>query len=248
VADLALGLAWSPGIALGLPQTPAIALSLARVHPWFCFVLRCMSAEGYPFESDAALEPFPNWSILHIAADESAPPPLPASALAGDFYRVLGDVERGCCIHTGVDPWAVPALFGADDIRMSKLHGGSGSPTEGANKVSQFQDFDSPPDVLADIFFALESTTIVSQKNWSPVDVGNRLLRVLDGDLGAVKITINRKKFSIKAETCYDGLVCALKARFYRREPGFVIEFQRRAGDGIAFNNVYRRALESLSS
>jgi len=209
-----------------------------------------MSADGYLFESDGASEQFPNWSIAPIVEEEAVTPPLPASALAGDFYQVPDDVLRGCCIHTGAEPWAQPVFFGVDDIGMSKLHGGSGSPTEVVNEVSglQFQDCDSPPDVLADTFFVLESTTIVSQENWSPVDVGNRLLKVLDGDLGAVKMTINRKKFSIKAETCYDGLACALKARFYRREPGFVIEFQRRAGDGIAFNNVYRRALESLSS
>lgn len=60
---------------------------------------------------------------------------------------------------------------------------------------------------------------------------------------------MNRTKFTIKAETCFDGLSCQTKVRIYSQAIGqYAVEMQRRSGDCIAFQRLYNSAARYLNS
>jgi len=182
--------------------------------------------------------------------------------MTGDFYGEPQDIERGLTLCSGT-----AAAFGcAGELRPElgvaesrDLHGLS-CPASGceADRPSEpavvhsstgslrFKEDDVPPAIPADSFFQLEVTTIPISMFQEPKVTGNRLLDLF-GQLDASVLKVNHSKFSIKVKVCSEGVFCNIKVRVYRQEHGHAVEFQRRSGDGIVFNRIFRRALERLS-
>jgi len=170
--------------------------------------------------------------------------------LDGDSYHEPDDVVRGYCLSTCavIDAMTTQCDAGRNLLRaaepgIQESCGASDPPTEGTSLWSEFQFRDgiTPPNVLAD-------TTVFFENDEVPVEVGSKLLGLLEGEIGTKIELLSAHKFSTKAETCRNGLACVLKVRLYLHKSGFAIEFQRRVGDGIAFNTVFRGASEYLTS
>jgi hypothetical protein len=105
-------------------------------------------------------------------------------------------------------------------------------------QVAKFQRGDFPLVLPANPFFKLEMTTFEVSADM-PHEVGNKLARELSKVAAITKHT--RKKFAIVAVSVEQCVSCKLKVRVYDLEGGnYAVEFQRRAGDAILFNEIYR--------
>ena len=94
----------------------------------------------------------------------------------------------------------------------------------------------------------MEVTTVVSDAE--PYRIGNDLLDFF-GTIPGKVMKVNTTKFTIKAEVDIYPAPCLLKVRIYRLgEKQFAVEFQRRSGDSICFQNLFKRAcaLEALGN
>jgi len=68
-------------------------------------------------------------------------------------------------------------------------------------------------------------------------------------EAAALITKVNRNKFTIKAETCINGLSCLTKVRIYKLAVGeYTVEMQRRTGDSIAFQQLYQKASAYLQA
>ena len=104
----------------------------------------------------------------------------------------------------------------------------------------RFSKLDCPPDVPADPFFDMAVTTVVSDAE--PYRIGNDLLDLF-GTIPGKVVKVNTTKFTIKAEVEIYPAPCLLKVRIYRLgEKQFAVEFQRRSGDSICFQNLFKCA------
>merc|ERR1719188_1942396 len=84
-------------------------------------------------------------------------------------------------------------------------------------------------------------------KDSDPAQLGNDLLDFLaegDDDCVAFVLKVRPVKFWVKAKVIAHGMQCTIKVRFYRdtAEGRYIIEFQRRNGDTIAFNSFFQSA------
>jgi hypothetical protein len=105
--------------------------------------------------------------------------------------------------------------------------------------MARFEPEDLPPPLPSDELFALNPTTIVVVAE-SPDKIGNVLIEEIRRKATMQKVS--RRKFTIVATTLDEILGCKVKIRVYAAENGSkcAVEFQRRAGDCIAFNRLFR--------
>jgi hypothetical protein len=155
--------------------------------------------------------------------------------LAGDFYGEVDNVTRGVTLPCGFG-------LGFDqpcDVHwLSKLDGlGSFQPVGQA-----FMSTDVPPSLEQETQTYLGVTTI--ECSYSPITAGNKLVMFLESmvDADTRHLKVSRKKFTIRAEVVEDGFVCGIKIRIYQQECASIVEFQRRSGDIVAFNKLFRKA------
>jgi len=143
----------------------------------------------------------------------------------GDFYSENEDVLRGLAMAAGD--------FECDRCPDKQAH-------------FFFGAGDVPPALPVDPDFRLECTTVIIEK-FSPEQIGNGLLRFLRQEAAASITKVSRIKFSVKAYVHVKGLSCDIKVRLYRQECGFAVEFQRRSGDALAFQSLFRLASGHLN-
>mmetsp|Transcript_22914 Transcript_22914/g.40980 ORF Transcript_22914/g.40980 Transcript_22914/m.40980 type:complete len:436 (+) Transcript_22914:106-1413(+) len=165
----------------------------------------------------------------------------------GDYYRDQDDVFKGVTIApsfpTGLGDfdWGLHSSKGVD----SQYEIGTGPISFSAN-AERFHQSDRPPAVPTDSFFKFEVTTlhVTCQE---PHSIGNQLLDFLGCKVVSSVEKVNRKKFAIKADVFVDSVMCTLKIRTYSQGKNmYAIEFQRRSGDCVTFNNAYQQALKVL--
>jgi len=113
------------------------------------------------------------------------------------------------------------------------------------DEQAQFISGDVPPALPTDPYFCLQGTTVIME-NLSPEQLGNGLIRLLRQEASADISKISRIKFSVKAHVFVQGLSCQVKVRVYKQEFGYAVEFQRRGGDALSFQALFRLASERL--
>lgn len=96
-----------------------------------------------------------------------------------------------------------------------------------------------------DPHFRNERTTIHIEDR-QPSQLWSSLLSFLTEETFVVPLKVTPKKYAITATVTLQGASCELKVRVYSQTRGFDVEFQRRSGDAIVFNDVYRRIVQEL--
>jgi hypothetical protein len=153
----------------------------------------------------------------------------------GDPYPERNNVYRGFVM--GVGDLESMSTFGPDSFECDSS----------TAKQVQFIGGDVPPALPLDPDFRLQSTTLIIE-NALPEQIGNGLLHFLRQKAAASITKVSREKFSVKAYAHVQGLSCDIKVRLYRQKCGFAVEFQRRSGDALAFQRLFRLASEHLNS
>lgn len=100
------------------------------------------------------------------------------------------------------------------------------------------------------------AVTSIAIEDASPADVATFVHAFLTTSVRAIVTKVCPQKFAMKAEVFHDvgscPMSCTLKARVFRakdapcEEQRLVVEFQRRAGDSLAFNGIFRLARGAL--
>lgn len=196
----------------------------------------------------------------------------------GDFYRETTEhVTRGVTLSSGTFEGSDPTFgdfYRPDDVfkgvSMSPFPGGFGEfggwiPDEpkdlttnydiGHDRVpylskvtSRFEQSHWPPFPPSDDHFKLEVTTLFL-RSLTPFDIGNQILEFLSSKVESSINKVNHKKFSIKADVFVDSVMCALKIRTYcQKEDTYAVEFQRRSGDCVSFQNAFQQACKFLKA
>ncbi|CAL1173586.1 unnamed protein product [Cladocopium goreaui] len=113
----------------------------------------------------------------------------------------------------------------------------------------KFQKSDLPPPKPTDPHWSLEVTNFCIRTP-TPWLVGNHLWTFLTYELASPSIKVSRSpKFALKADAFVGNAKCTLKIRVYFIEgETYCVEFQKRTGDGIAFNRAFRQAVKFLDS
>merc|ERR1740123_2059120 len=110
----------------------------------------------------------------------------------------------------------------------------------------EFSPTDVPPSQPQDPSFHLPSTTLFLRRP-SACQLGNDLLAFLRDYTAASILKLSCKKFTIKAEAHISGMPLTVKLRVYGTGDGaFVVEVQRRVGDGVAFAVLFARLCQYL--
>jgi hypothetical protein len=193
-------------------------------------------------------------------------------AFSGDFYREADNVTRGLTFPTSDDPGLPGSAFGKfadsnfyhepDDLLKGVTIGelippplyssnevdlGYSSTLAGKFDVKseRFSETDVPPGVPPDSFFQLNLTSVYVTSHM-PAEIGNTLLSFL-GEQNSIVTKVRHSKFAIKADMFVDMMMCSIKIRVYSQGSGqFAIEFQKRTGDAIAFQNTFQKAVAYL--
>jgi hypothetical protein len=124
--------------------------------------------------------------------------------------------------------------------------------------LHRFASEDEPPSAPADEHWKYTKTThhVQTEKPREGHKIGNYLLDFLvskevESEVIKVRAPSDKKsresnvpKFSIKADVFIENIMCTIKIRVYKdkRDNWYCVEFQRRRGDCVTFNNAYRRA------
>jgi len=144
-------------------------------------------------------------------------PMFSGGRLPGDCYCEDDDVPRGLCMAP--------------------------STSRAGEKTIRFSISETPPDVPTNPDFKLDNNTFVPHQWGSASDIINRLLDFFEMEVVGSVTKVSRAKFAAKVDVFDKGMMCSLKFRLYQQEDGqFVVEFQRRSGDSVAFHNVYKQA------
>lgn len=178
------------------------------------------------------------------------------SSMMGDFYPEVDDVTRGlslpggirdCCFGSTFDPFEESRLKGEDFVFRKADWCLPDKDRALLSPSLMFEEQDEALPVPRDSFFKLEMTSFTAQARSASL-LGNRMICFLNSEADGVIRKVDRSKFSIRAEVCLDGLSCETKVRIYRQSCGiYIVEMQRRSGDGIAFNRLYRWASHYVS-
>jgi len=195
------------------------------------------------------------------------------SHMMGDFYNEPHNVTRGLTLYDGTADFSssYPGPSGAMKLAPfenefdqqgfflpEKLctpaiiqcsEPSSSAKGQPVAPTLMLDDGCEPPMVPCDAPLAVTSISFGEER--SPVELGNQIIHFLAEVVGVVINKVNSKKFTLKAEGFVDGHQCALKVRLYRRlslDGGYVAEMQRRSGDCIAFNRLYRRCSEYMTA
>eukprot|EP00747_Dinoflagellata_sp_TGD_P165081 gnl/TRDRNA2_/TRDRNA2_185901_c0_seq1.p1 gnl/TRDRNA2_/TRDRNA2_185901_c0~~gnl/TRDRNA2_/TRDRNA2_185901_c0_seq1.p1 ORF type:complete len:676 (+),score=86.49 gnl/TRDRNA2_/TRDRNA2_185901_c0_seq1:83-2110(+) len=217
------------------------------------------TASGSPSVSSAS--PFSsgdvvcNGDLSFEAFSREAVDSVEMRAMAGHFYH---DIEstRGfqledhyCDISASsfatlsgsLGGYALQGSQGEDLYNACSDRGRHGlSPTA---PLPRFLAVDLPPNAPQDQSFTFEPSTFHLPAVLVPDEIGNSLLNFLATEADASCTKVDRKKFAIRASVDGDAGSCALKVRVYAEDEGrYAIEFQRRSGDSLALDSIYRRA------
>jgi len=112
--------------------------------------------------------------------------------------------------------------------------------------ILEFEQGGCAPEVPTDGFFRLEETNI--EVNDTTADkLGNRLIDIFSKEYSMHITKTSLRKFSVKAEST-NPTWFALKARIYSKGPAHIVEFQRRMGDTVAFNQFFQKVTGLLSA
>lgn len=168
--------------------------------------------------------------------------------LEGDFYREPDTVTRGVTLpldFSEADPF--------QDFRMDTLlfekadsHAGKAELFQAERSEAFFSDLLQPP-----LLPTLPSwaTSLAMREKESPAAVAQSLHDFLAQEPGEI-VKVSAEKFAVKADVfqTVNGILlhCRLKARVYRSLGGLVVDFCRRSGDALAFEQTYDRAVQHL--
>jgi hypothetical protein len=144
-------------------------------------------------------------------------PPLEA-----DFYNVDQDVYRGVALVNLVDDFALDEKSACDELRFGDCATAPQCPEADEMGCSVFRT-------------ALSATA-----------VGNELLGLFAMMAEAKVEKLNQAKCTVKVRVSHGELSCVLKARIYESVNERVVEFQRRSGDALVFQDVFCRAASAL--
>jgi len=184
--------------------------------------------------------------------------------LHGDFYCEPDDVVRGAQLSSTHD-----FVFGQGSGYLAhegKTCTGAGFPEDAfATPLAEGHLLHDPPRASARFsdqaglpapLPCQAAVTSIAIEDASPADVATFVHAFLTTSVRAVVTKVCPQKFAMKAEVFHDvagcPLSCALKARVFQargapcEESRLVVEFQRRAGDSLAFNGVFRLARGAL--
>jgi len=159
--------------------------------------------------------------------------------LEGDFYREDEPVTRGVTLPVDFSEECAFQDFGIDVMETAISYKGE----------QVFNDLVLPP-----LLPAVSSTSLALRAE-SPGAVAQSLLDFLANEDGDI-VKVSAPKFAVKADVVQrvNGslLNCRLKARVYRSSQALVVDFCRRSGDVVAFQQTFERAvlhlLESFSA
>jgi hypothetical protein len=163
-------------------------------------------------------------------------------AYIGDPYREVDNVTRGITLSSAA---AVDSSF-SKFVDSNVYH----EPDDIFNGVTLggFHETDFPPTIPSDTFFKLELTSL-HVTSLMPADIWNELLTFFGEQLLSVVTKVTHSKFAIKADVIVDMMTCSVKTRIWHLGTGrFAIEFQKRSGDSICFNNTFQKAILYLST
>jgi len=107
---------------------------------------------------------------------------------------------------------------------------------------SEFIKGDKPPLFPDNEFYELEPTTCRMRlpHSGSAHKIGSDLLHFFKTDVKATIVKSRPLKFWVSAQVFMPEGMCKVKARGYdMREDVYALEFQRKKGDALAFNNLY---------
>jgi len=156
-------------------------------------------------------------------------------ALFGDFYLEMDDVTKGVTL--------LPRIDAEKDSRKCK---DKLPPWEGCVKEERlFNSDDIAPALSKDIAEYLSLTTAQLFDD-APVAVANKLISFFESVVISQINKVNRRRFTIRAEVIVSGMHCETKVHIYQDSPACVVEFQKLAGDAIAFNKMFSLAKEYL--
>jgi len=112
--------------------------------------------------------------------------------------------------------------------------------------ILEFEQGGCAPEVPTDGFFRLEETNI--EVNDTTADkLGNRLIDIFSKEYSMHITKTSLRKFSVKAEST-NPTWFKLKARIYSKGPSHIVEFQRRMGDTVAFNQFFHKVMGLLNA
>lgn len=181
-----------------------------------------------------------------------------ASCMLGDFYHELDDVTRGITLDTFAPvslsgfweelPWEGGSQGGYADWHVplgKQMCKGTSSPSTdlpSSQCLERFNATTEARDVPTEYGDYLAVTTAFARCT-STSDVANCVLDFFEGEDTMSITKVNRIKYTIKVTAFTSGMACELKVFIYKHsEDGAAVEFQRRSGDCVAFDDIYRRA------
>lgn len=182
--------------------------------------------------ADFYLEPDTVTRGLTLAGVDVPPPDSSFKGLADvDYYREPVPVSK-----------ALASCLNPDNVEYSGL--ACSAPDY---STARFSEANCPPCAPADVFFKFTLTTLLILSHM-PHEIGNHLLDFFTQQVVSTLTKVNRVKFSFKADVFENYAMCTMKVRVFQEREHFAIEFQRRKGDAIAFNNVFKQACRYLKS
>lgn len=188
--------------------------------------------------------------------------------LPGDFYREEAHVFRGATIAAAAARWPLTHMdgspIGSEDMNVPQGDIGWAQQTIFSRSLfttSRRLELDDkascaysdsgmarPPKLPSDPDFQLEATTLYVARA-SAIEIWHQLLGFMDQHATVSMTKVSHDKYSLKAEVCgAQTMACCLKVRMYRGhdQDSLAIEFQRRNGDSVLFNSMFRHACAGL--
>lgn len=178
-----------------------------------------------------------------------------ACCMFGDFYHEQDDVSRGVTlgnlaplslsVYEDECTWAggVHAISTGSDVPQGK------EMSQGSSSLlpARFHVTEVGRELLPEYAEHLAVSTAFL-RNTSCSDAANRVLDFFEGEDCMQVTKVSRIKFSIKVTAFISGVTCELKVFIFKHaEDGAAVEFQRRRGDCLAFEEVYRRASQFVT-
>jgi len=92
--------------------------------------------------------------------------------------------------------------------------------------------------------------TLVCLRVESPAEVAESIRQFLQTQVAGIITKVSPKKFSVKAHVFHEvsgcPMHCLLKARVWRSDAEVLVEFCRRRGDSLVFQNIFQKAVQFL--
>jgi len=111
--------------------------------------------------------------------------------------------------------------------------------------IVEFEQGTCAPEVPTDVYFKLEETNM-EVNDMTAEKLGNRLIDIFRKEYSMHITKTSLRKYSIIAESTSPTWF-ALKVRIYSKGPSHIVEFQRRKGDTVAFNQFFQKVMGWLN-